>query len=54
MPRNTCVTHFDIRLAPEHPFPTPINDGYEGLKWVRFCLWHLSSRTNHGTGRLQL
>ena len=24
----------DYRLAPEHPFPTPFQDAYEGLRWV--------------------
>ena len=23
-----------VRLAPDHPFPTGLNDAYEGLKWV--------------------
>lgn len=24
----------DYRLAPEYPFPTPVNDAYDALKWV--------------------
>ena len=23
-----------MRLAPEYPYPTGINDGYDALKWV--------------------
>ena len=23
-----------MRLAPEYPYPTDINDGYDALKWV--------------------
>ncbi|KAB2573784.1 hypothetical protein DBV05_g7586 [Lasiodiplodia theobromae] len=28
-----CVS-VDYRLAPEHPFPTPINDSWDALKWL--------------------
>lgn len=28
----------EFRLAPEHPFPTPVSDAYEALKWVRTFL----------------
>lgn len=28
------VLSVDYRLAPEHPFPTPLDDAYSGLRWA--------------------
>ncbi|KAF4457193.1 AB hydrolase superfamily protein B1A11.02 [Fusarium austroafricanum] len=32
---NIIVVSVDYRLAPENPFPTPINDCYDGLIWCK-------------------
>ena len=29
------AVNVDYRLAPEHTFPTAVNDAYDALKWVR-------------------
>jgi acetyl esterase/lipase len=31
------AVNVDYRMAPGNPFPTPINDAYDALKWVRGC-----------------
>ena len=31
---HAIVVSVDYRLAPEHPFPIPLNDAYDGLLWV--------------------
>jgi acetyl esterase len=30
----TPIISIDYRLAPEYPFPTPIEDGYDALVWI--------------------
>ncbi|MCB0963906.1 MAG: alpha/beta hydrolase [Acidimicrobiales bacterium] len=36
------VASVDYRLAPEHPFPTPVEDGYGALTWL------VDNATRHG------
>jgi len=31
---HSIVVSVDYRLAPEHPFPIPLHDAYDGLLWV--------------------
>ncbi|MGE7840412.1 alpha/beta hydrolase [Lysinibacillus sp. NPDC093712] len=31
---HAIVVSVDYRLAPEYPFPIPLNDAYDGLLWV--------------------
>lgn len=37
-----AVASVDYRLAPEHPFPTPVEDGYGALTWL------VDNATRHG------
>lgn len=32
---NFTIASVDYRLAPEHPFPTPLNDAYDAVSWLK-------------------
>jgi acetyl esterase/lipase len=38
------AVNVDYRLAPEHPFPVPVEDAFDALKWVCDKVLHLESR----------
>ena len=43
--RPSCaVVMVDYRLAPEHPFPTPVDDSYSALEWTATHLIEIAGR----------
>lgn len=42
------AVNVDYRLAPEHPFPTPIYDAYDALKWTAANLEELGGNPAKG------
>jgi len=45
--RNSCaVVLVEYRMAPEHPYPTPVNDSYAALEWVSANLERIAGTTD--------
>ncbi|KAI0783539.1 alpha/beta hydrolase fold-domain-containing protein [Abortiporus biennis] len=42
------IVNVDYRMAPEFPFPVPVNDCYEAIKWAADHASHLSASTARG------
>lgn len=37
------MVNVDYRLAPEYPWPIPVNDAYAAVKWVRLSFLRFES-----------